>query len=262
MPYLMPLLIVAPIMLLLALGVVFFVVVYQKRLIRHQQHLRELQAARQKQVLEASIEAQEAERRRVAKDLHDEVGAMIALVKLQVGQFMSGSADPAKLESGLRVKQQLDEVMVSVRRISHNLMPAVLEKFGLVQAIESMKRAVPADAAVSFDFSCNDTERRLNAKVELAIFRGLQELLSNTLKHSKATAIRVDLTFKPKEVELSYSDNGIGFVQNLEEEQGLKSRPGLGLTNLKSRIELINGEITLISGEGAGVHAEIMVPIV
>lgn len=262
MSYLMPLLVVTPIMLLLALGVVFFVVIYQKRMIRHQQNLRELQEARQRQVLEATIEAQEAERRRVARDLHDEVGAMLALVKLQVGQFMNGAPAATRPQAGQVVKQQLDEVMVSVRRISHDLMPVVLEKFGLVQAIESLKRAVPPTAGIAFEFYCNDTERRLAAKVELVIFRVLQELLNNTFKHSQATNIRLEVTFKPDEVRLHYTDNGTGFDIDQAGHKELIRKTGLGLANLRSRIELIDGEFNLVTSKGAGVHASIVVPIV
>jgi signal transduction histidine kinase len=132
MNILLPLLIITPIMLLLALGLIVFVVLYQKRLIQHQEQVWQLEASKQYQVLEATMQAQEEERRRVARDLHDEVGSMLSLVKLNLYQLtgsIKGESDEV-CGAEANIKKLLDEVIGSVRRISHDLMPVVLDKMG------------------------------------------------------------------------------------------------------------------------------------
>ena len=257
----LPVLIVTPILLLLSLGIVVFVLRYQKRLIVHQQHLRELQGARQRQVLEAALEAQEAERRRIARDLHDEAGTMLALVKLQVSQLCSTAvAGTTAVATCQTVKQQLDDVMGSVRRISHDLMPVVLEKVGLVPALKALKQAIPPDSGFTFDISTNQENQKLSAKLELAVYRVVQELLNNTLKHADASQVQVALLYEPEQLTVRYSDNGKGFVYDqLNDAQPAKT--GLGLTNLQSRVELLNGTINFLSGEGNGFRAAIVLPI-
>ncbi len=248
-------------MLLLALGVVVFVVLYQKRLMKHQEYLRQLEEARQRQLLEAALEAQETERRRVARDLHDEVGTMLALVKLQAGQWSHGLQQQATSDGDLPVnnlKLKLDEVMKSVRRISHDLMPIVLTKFGLVQAIESLRRSLPPGCQLAVKFECNMPARRVSQKLELALYRIVQELLANTIKHAGASEVIIKLQFETDTVELVYSDNGKGFdYQSVQET----TNAGLGLTNLQSRMALLNGTITINSGIGAGFTAVAKVPV-
>ncbi|TXK49111.1 sensor histidine kinase [Pontibacter qinzhouensis] len=257
-----PFIIATSIILLLALGVVVFVVMYQKRLMKHQEYLRQLQETRQRQLLEAALEAQEAERRRVARDLHDEVGTMLALVKLQAGQWSNGFGKGEIAEGQQPVtnlKLKLDEVMNSVRRITHDLMPIVLTKFGLVQAIESLKRSMPVDSNIGIKFECNEPDRRVGQKLELALYRIVQELLGNTLKHAQASEVYIKLTFNTYKLELVYTDNGKGFSSaDLTENT---TTTGLGLTNLQSRIALLNGTISINSELGAGISVVANVPL-
>ncbi|WP_114779080.1 sensor histidine kinase [Botryobacter ruber] len=257
----LPVLIVTPILLLLSLGIVMVVLRYQKRLIAHQQHLRELQDVRQRQVLEAALEAQEAERRRIARDLHDEAGTMLALVKLQVSQLCSSAVSgTAAITTCQTVKQQLDDVMGSVRRISHDLMPVVLEKVGLVPALKSLKKAIPPASGFTFELTNNQENQKLSAKLELTVYRVVQELLNNTLKHAGASQVQVDILYAPEQLTVTYSDNGKGFAGSLPND-AQPSQPGLGLTNLQSRVELLNGTFQYLSGEGTGFRAAIVLPI-
>ncbi|QCR21273.1 sensor histidine kinase [Pontibacter sp. SGAir0037] len=261
MKLVLPVISVSAILFLLAIGIVVFVLRYQKRLILHHQHISDLQRAKQKQLLEAALEAQEDERRRLARDLHDDVGAMLALVKLHVGQLCAEVKDsPEALAKGQMIKGLLDEVIGSARRISHDLMPAILEKFGLVQAVESIRRAIPQHAGITFEF-VHAGEKKLQPKVELAIFRVLQELLNNTLKHSEATLIRVELVYLVDMLRVLYTDNGKGFDYQAQISAIQAAKPGLGLTNLQGRIEIIDGTFDFFSTKGGGVRVSIVVPI-
>jgi signal transduction histidine kinase len=261
MNVLLPLLIITPIMLLLAIGLIVFVVLYQKRVIQHQEQVRKLQVTRQHQVLEATMQAQEEERRRVARDLHDEVGSMLSLVKLNLYQLIGsikGATDEVRSAED-NIKKLLDEVIGSVRRISHDLIPVVLDKMGLVQALDALRRSVPGSSGVSVRLECNDRSRRLQPKQELILYRIVQELLSNTLKHAHASAITIELLFADTEVTVNYSDNGIGF--DYEKLQKETMQEGIGVVNLQSRVDLLRGHMNIQSLAGVGTQVEIRVPV-
>ncbi|CAM3458486.1 sensor histidine kinase [Pontibacter korlensis] len=257
-----PLILITPVMLILAVGIIAFVVLYQRRMLQHQEHLQRLQSIKQQQLLEATFRAQEEERRRVARDLHDEVGAMLALVRLNLHQLVSNVEvkDERLLNSAQNMKQQLDEVLGSVRRISHDLMPVVLEKMGLAQALDALRRTLAATGQLELEISYNDKSIRLPPQHELLLYRMVQELLNNTLKHAQASQVTVILSFTASQVHIIYKDNGIGFeVGALEHEKGMAG--GLGIMSLQSRAALLNGSISIKSAPGAGTTAEITVPI-
>lgn len=259
MNILQPLLIITPIILLLALGVIVFVVLYQKRLLQHQEQVQRLQTTKQFQLLEATMQAQEEERRRVARDLHDEVGSMLSLVRLNLHQLVSGmdGASEEVRSAEQTIKKLLDEVIGSVRRISHDLMPVVLDKLGLVQALEALRRSVPATAGVTVTYECNDKSRRVDPKLELVLYRMMQELLNNALKHAHATIIHIKLLFVEKEVTLHFEDNGVGFDYAAHLQAAAH---GVGVVSLKNRVNLLNGKINIQSAAGAGTRVEITVP--
>ncbi|GAB3201403.1 signal transduction histidine kinase [Pontibacter aydingkolensis] len=253
-----PVLIVTPVLLALAMGIILFVFLYQRRMLQHQVQLRELQEQKQRQLLTATLQAQEEERRRVARDLHDDVGASLALVKLNVHQLVAPLGDKSK---GQSIKGMLDDVIGNVRRISHSLMPVMLEKMGLPRALEAMKRSVPAESGTEMEFICNDNNRRMDPKLELSLYRVVQELLNNTLKHAKASKITIQLQFSENELLLTYADNGAGFDYKRLVKSEEKSSQGLGLMNLHARINLLNGTFAYNSALNSGTKAEIVVPI-
>jgi signal transduction histidine kinase len=261
METLTPLLIITPVLLLLAIGIILFVFAYQRRMLQHQEHLRELQELRQRQLLEAALEAQEVERRRVARDLHDEVGGMLALIRLNIGQVERKCVDnQAAAETAHRSKELLDEAIHSVRRISHDLLPVVLDKMGLVQAINGLVHSVPPESGLEVKFTHNLEKDRLEARQELLIFRILQELVNNTLKYAEATRITIDLHKADGKLTLSYADNGKGFDYDASQPT-LGGGSGLGMKNMQSRVDLLNGAINFFSKLGAGIKAEIIVPV-
>jgi signal transduction histidine kinase len=253
-----PVFVITPVLLTLSIGLIGFVFQYQRKLLQHQEHLRKLQEAKQQQLLDATVQAQEEERRRVARDLHDDVGAMLALVKLNIHQLNASSTNKA---AGVGVKQLLDDVIGSVRRISQDLLPVVLEKMGLAEAIVSMKRAIPANSGISFDFECDDMGRRFPAKTELLLFRVIQELFNNTLKHAQASNIKVKLSVENEELRLEYSDNGKGFDYNSLLFQEQDTSIGLGIMNLHARVALLKGSFNLQSELNNGVSAIITIPV-
>lgn len=257
-----PLILITPVMLILAVGIIVFVVLYQRRMLQHQENLRQLQLVKQHQLLEATFKAQEDERRRVARDLHDEVGAMLAVVKLNLHQMVTSAnlQDEAFLAKSYNMKQQLDEVLTSVRRISHDLMPVVLEKMGLVPAFEAMRRTLAATGQIELFLHYNQKNTRLPAQHELLLYRMVQELLNNTLKHARASQVNIDLDFGAAITLLKYKDNGIGFNMDAMREEQQQSG-GLGIMSLQSRTALLDGSIHIHSEPGTGTTAEISIPV-
>ncbi|UOQ55326.1 sensor histidine kinase [Hymenobacter cellulosivorans] len=253
--WLLPVMLATPVLLLLALGIVGFVLRYQRRLLRQQEQLRQVRDASQQQALEAALLAQEEERRRIAADLHDGVGTTLAIAKLH----LSTLGQPSLTEEATAL---LDQAIGEVRRISRNLLPAALQKFGLPFALDALARTVPADGPTHVIIEQRGQPRRLDPKRELIVFRVVQELLGNGLRHAHADTIEVSIDFGPDYLSLQYRDNGVGFdpaAGDLPPTAG--ARTGLGLTNLRSRVAVLHGTLRHESAPGAGSKVWISFPI-
>jgi len=237
-------------MVLLALTVFFFFVTYQKRLLKKQLELNETRARQQEEMIQNTISAQEKERKRIAQNLHDEVGAMLSVVKLNVGRIEKKSEEPVAKELATETKTYLDEVITQVRRISRSLLPPSLEKLGLYFALEELANWVnKADQLKIICWKSGD-QFRFDNKKELAVFRIVQELLNNAIKHAGASTINVNARFSPNNnLMISVTDNGKGF--DLKE----KMNAGLGLKNLESRTQIMNAKFKMKSTPGKGTTA-------
>lgn len=253
--WLYPVLLATPVLLLLALGIVGFVLRYQRRLLRQQEEMRRMQEDAQQQALEAALLAQEEERRRIAADLHDGVGTTLAIVKLHLNTLNQ----PDLTEEATLL---LDQAINEVRRISRNLLPAALQKFGLSFALEALARTMPADGPTHVTVEQLGTPRRLEPKHELIVFRVVQELLGNGLRHAHASQIHIAVEYGPDSLALRYSDNGVGFDPTVSDQPPLPGvRTGLGLTNLRSRVGVLRGTLRHESAPGQGTQVWISLPL-
>ncbi|MBF9222017.1 sensor histidine kinase [Hymenobacter sp. BT662] len=255
---LLPLFLLTPTLLLLVLGLVWFVVRYQRGQLRQQQELAQLQEAAQQQALAAALVAQEDERQRIAAELHDGVGTILALAKLHL--FAPGSP-PSPEASAL-----IDQAVAEVRRISRNLQPATLQQLGLTQALRALVQAVPADHGPEVRLEQEGTLGRLIPPHELMVYRIAQELLTNGLLHAQAPHIVLRLGVQqPGLLTLTYSDDGQGFdLAALEElpPPGPHGQPvGMGLINLRSRVAVLGGQLHYQSQPGAGTRVEAILPV-
>ncbi|RAK65916.1 sensor histidine kinase [Hymenobacter edaphi] len=250
---LMSLMLVTPVLLILALGIVGFVLRYQRRLLQQQEELRREREYAQAQALEAALLAQEEERRRIAGDLHDAVGTMLSIVKLH----LSGLPESA---TTVEMTAMLDQAISEVRRISRNLLPAVLQKFGLAFAVEALGRAVPEGGPRVLIQQLGEP-RRLPPHHELAVYRVVQELLGNGLKHAQARQITVRLEYGDHRLAIEYADDGVGYNHAAIEAMATPdTRTGLGLTNLRSRVAVLRGVLRHESAPGAGTRVWISFP--
>ena len=243
-------------MLILAIGIILFVVVYQKKVIRQQISIQAMEAIHQKEMLEASIETQENERKRIAQDLHDDVGAMLSALKLGVTMMHRKADEGSELkEYAGESKNLIDEAITSVRRLSKELLPATLKEFGLQAALQELcTKLNRSTSELEILFVHNETEHRYDYKVELALFRVCQELINNAMKHAQAKKITVELTAATNSLQLDVTDDGLGF-----DLEAVMNRPGeekgLGLRNIESRLSLVHtSTVHYDTAPGKGTH--------
>lgn len=236
-------------MFLLAMSLVLFFVYYQRRLFRQQAELEKQKLEEQKKLLQAEIAAQENERARIARDLHDEVGAQLSAIKLHVTAPQTDAAASGKRSS--MVAAMLDDAVQKLRSIAQNLIPQNLERFGLIPAIEYHFHRFESSGLFEIHFQHNLTER-LELDKELLLFRIVQELLNNTVKHAQASLVTLTLQQQNGSTQLHYRDNGVGFLPTKTGDQN-----GLGLSTLNSRVQLLKGTMLYRSEPGAGVQVSI-----
>lgn len=243
-------------MVLLALSIFFFFVTYQKKMLKKQLELNETRSKQQEEILRNTIAAQENERKRIAQDLHDEVGAMLSVVKLNVGRIEKKSEELVAKNLASETKTYLDEVITQVRRISRSLLPPSLEKLGLFFALEELASWVNKSDQLKIICWKSGEQFRFDTKKELAVFRIIQELLNNSIKHAEATNIYINARFSPNgNLMISVTDNGKGFKLNE------KMATGLGLKNLESRTQIMDAKFKMKSIPGKGTTAIIFLDL-
>lgn len=232
-------------MFLMAIAIVLFFVIYQKRILKEQVHTQKLSADHQASLLSASIAGQEKERNRLSKDLHDDIGGLLTTIRLYADQI-----DVMDSESELKALKEktttlVDTTIQSVRQIAYDLHPVILENLGLMEGLQNMVDDINQTKVIHLHFNQGKIPD-LTYDQELALFRIIQELVNNTLKHAQATQITLNLEFIENEVELFYTDNGVGYNPDQLTDSG-----SLGLKNIESRAKLLEGNISYLIAPGS-----------
>lgn len=237
-------------MLLFAIGVIVFVLIHQRRVIKYQMNLQKLREDQQKLLLHAAIESEEKERHRIADELHDEVGASLSAIGLYLRQLTAKNKINGDLEvSASTARKVLDQVIADVRQISHRLSPEMLVRFGLTEALQHFVQTLQASGAIKTAFFSAGKSIRLQPERELAVYRIIQEVLGNMLKHAGASEMEFKITQKAQSLVITIEDNGNGFTQDTFDQ--LKSSPGgLGLKNIQSRIDILGANINFTKRNG------------
>ena len=241
-------------MLLMASSIIFFVVYYQKRMLQNKMQQQALEGKYQKKLLKTTIESQEVERKRIASELHDGVGAMLSAAKLNLNFLKSSAKNDEATEAIFETKEMIDDTIESVRRISKDLLPASLEKFGLVEALKEFCEKVSSPSTkVVFEQTLSAYD--FPSEEQLPVYRLVQEIVNNALKHASARVIIVQLELKDG-LKLHISDDGIGF--NVEEIKNDINK-GVGLYNIENRVNMLGGQVELISEPGKGTSYQIRI---
>lgn len=242
--------------LLLVAGVVGFLIVYQKRVASQELIVKEMELTYQQDIIYRTLDAVEDERKRVARDLHDEVGAALSAMRLLIGQ-LSQTNLPAAEASGLTTKFKgvIDSTIDSVRRISSDLLPQGLDELGLTYALEGLCENTMALADVNVELAV-EGEIDLPARTNLIVYRLVQELLNNALKHAEASDIWLQLTQTSDRLVLAYTDDGNGF----DYEQAWQKR-SFGLKNIETRAQMLLGTVVFDTQPGQGLRVTVQIPL-
>ena len=229
-------------MLTLAIGIIVFVIFHQRKVIRYQLQMKKLEAEKQQILLNASIRFQEEERQRIAADLHDDAGPLLATARLYLNENLVNQEKAQQLQSIFSAKQIIDDAILLIRNISHSLMPQTLKNFGLESATTDLFQKISGSGTLNASARFHDYRERLKVDQELLVFRILQELVNNILKHSNASFIHVTQNINGDRFFLRLHHDGRGLTQ-ADFEKLNKSPVGLGLKNIQSRLKLLSGNI-------------------
>jgi signal transduction histidine kinase len=229
-------------MLLLAIALVVFIVFHQRKILRYQLKFQKMEEEQQKILLNASIRWQEEERQRIAADLHDDAGPLLATARLYLNENLLKQDVSTQLQSIYNAKQIIDDTIQLIRNISHSLMPPTLKNFGLESAVNDLFQKISATGAINASCRFHDYRQRLVPEQELLVFRVVQELINNVLKHSNASFMHITQNIQDGRFFLRLHHDGRGITQDDFQKMN-KSSLGLGLKNIQSRMKVLQGNI-------------------
>lgn len=193
------------------------------------------------------IEQIDEERSRISKDLHDDIGQSLAVVKSKLNLFTSGKI--SKLEG---VDTEIGDILEQTRVLSHQLHPNALEKIGLERALNSLVEKTQSGTDMLCSFEFDPGVKSINMGTSSQIYRIIQECISNTIKHARASALKVSIEHRNGELIIQYRDNGIGISDS-------QNKLGLGLLTIRERAEIIGGRIDLKTGTNKGITLTITI---
>lgn len=248
---------------LLAAGIVVFA--YRQRLRSNriiaaqlaeinQQEIDALAKTHKIETMQSMLEGQESERQRIAHDLHDSLGGLLAVAKIQLENLPAKTPQLAKSPEWLKLKNLLDDTVAEARHIARNLLPGALLRFGLVAAIQDLVSRVRGEGVPEITFQHFGDDTELPELLALNCYRIVQELLQNSLKHAKATEILVQLTRSDTEIALLVEDDGKGF-------DPATAPKGMGTHNVAQRVQFLQGELSVQTAPGEGTSVHVTVPI-
>ncbi|WP_158798232.1 sensor histidine kinase [Pedobacter sp. L105] len=221
--------------------------------INYQQQLKELEQKQQLKVAKAILDGEEHERERIARDLHDGLGGMLSGVKIGLSGWTSNNAEVSNDQGLHRIIHQLDSSVSELRRIARNMVPETLLKFGLEVALKDLTEFYMREG-LHIEFQSFDIEKNIALAVQLHIYRIVQELLSNTIKHANATYIMLQCSQNGHIFFITLEDDGVGFDVSVS-----GNKKGMGLDNLKNRIAFLKGKFEIQSTlrEGTTINIEL-----
>ena len=204
------------------------------------------------------IQAQEEEQMRLARDLHDDLSQSLALLSVELEMFgQSEPAEPGQISGRLQeFSAQLKRLSSEVHRISHELHPAKLEQLGLVAALRGFCKEFSLAHEMAIEFADHSVPRAVPQDTALCLYRIAQEALHNVVKHSDATAARVELAMEGGELWLAIADDGVGF-----DAETARGNGSLGLVSMGERARFVHGVLSVESHAGKGTRVEVRVPI-
>lgn len=241
---------------ILLISIYFFTQRAKRNKLLTAQKMQETEIAHQKDLLESVITSQEAERKRIGMDLHDEVGAALSTLRIKIDQ-QTGETSTATAATE-NYKSDIDKIIANMRHISHALSPRIAGNFGFYDAIHELADGVNRSGAINMQIQFDENKLPVfaNEQAPMALYRVVTELVNNTLKHAKAQNIQLTVAVADGSMDMTYSDDGIGIAGN----SGTEGR-GMGMQNIESRLGIIGATWAVQEPEGGGYGVSIKVPL-
>jgi two-component system, NarL family, sensor kinase len=209
-----------------------------------------------KEKIKAEIRTSEEERKKLSSDLHDDLGPILATIKIYVNALSQKNDGDKDLISN--INKYLDGGIMRIRAMANGLMPNTLQRKGLKKALEEYIFNIESYVPFEIHFLFPDLQLSLTSEAELNMYRIIQEVITNTIKHSKATVLQLNFEKKENTLMIYTIDNGVGFEYT---DHNFVSS-GYGLSNIKSRMEMLEGKYTIYSRPGEGIRYTLAVPII
>jgi len=245
-------------LLFLSITLFIFYISYHKRKFKYTRERQKLQSDFQQELLRTHLEIQEQTFQNISQEIHDNIGQMLSLVKLNLNTADFSEELPAAIEKVKRSKELVSKAISDLRDLSKSLNPEIIMKIGLTEAMERELLIVAKTGQYEVNLSQDGDYYRLDPQKELIMFRIFQEILNNIINHSKAKTVNVTLEYQPEFFRLNVSDDGMGFdISSLE---GSKHCPGLGIQNMRNRAKLIGADIQFMSVLEKGTVISVELP--
>lgn len=227
-----------------------FLLLYTRYKQKKKEELDQKIAEQQRLRFKAVLEAEEKERVRIARELHDSLGQMLSAAKMNMSAMDTYNEEDSKLINN--AQKLVDDAVKEVRTISHNLMPASLMDKGIITALNELANKINDTGLLHIELMINSSEERLDSSLEIAIYRIVQEVINNMIKHSKANKVEVLLDYNSDKIYMSIKDNGVGF-----DTEKIEQSSGIGWKNIFSRVYMMNGDVQVNSQPGRGTLVNI-----
>ncbi len=243
---------------IIALSIFLIIVIRltaRKNRIISEQKIRQLEEEKKLLAARFLVEGQEEERKRIATELHDGLGVLLSATKLQ----FTSIKDPTPANKPLieKATQFLEQATSDVRKISHNMMPGLLTKLGLCEALEDLFEKLEDTEGMDALCEIKGARERLPENKEIMIYRIVQELVNNTLKHANAKKIRLKINVMPAKLDIHFSDDGKGF-----DVDKMLAQKSIGLQSIFSRVKFLDGTVSIDSGAGKGTVFAMQIPLI
>ena len=235
--------------LLIIMAVTFILFFHQtkKKIIEKEVEKINIKLNHQKKILQTTINVQEKERNRIAQDLHDAISSKLNVVSLTTNVLLDDESINAEQKEALsHILNITTRTLESARKIAHELLPPILDKFGLKIALEELFEEFTSNTSIRINHDIESLDH-LEKSNELHVFRIAQELINNAIRHGKADVLQMKLKKNNQGFELVFKDNGIGF-----DVDNPKKKSGIGLQNIKSRVAILNGQLFIESSKKTG----------
>jgi len=245
---LVPLLVIV---FIIAIGVVLMYLQFQKNIMKQQLKREALKNEHQQELIQKTVAVQEVERKRIAQDLHDELGAVLSISRMQLLQLESETHAPT--ERIRPIREMIETTLTSTRRISHELMPLQLEQLGLEQALQSLLSKAANSHQLTTNLAVSENTSELAWITQLGLYRIYSELIHNSLKHAGASTIDISVLREGNQLYGRYADDGRGLSDDKAD--------GLGMKSLENRVNALNGHWDFGNRAQGGFYANIKIEL-